>query len=206
MKHSSFSEHSFYFYSAYIFWWCFWIGNCICSMCSNMFLSGYIMLIIVTVLIIWHTRHMCTSFHTSGSMSLGLTCGVLAPDVSSWCWRKHMFQLCPCVCVCFYTFSKNLCLSYLIAFVFSFPVLCGFPFFHLLLSFWQPVISPPSVFSVIFVHKQGLCAFMCPDQCFNFYLCWFEFHYYFKRNRNICQLSKQCIAQKGLWEIHLNIQ
>lgn len=132
-----------------------------------------------------------------------------------WSFGTRCLQLVPkeayvsamCVCVCFYTFNKNLCLSYLITFVFSFPVLCWLPFFsHLLLSFWQPVISPPSVFSVTFVHKQGLCAFLCPDQCFHIYLWWFEFHYYFKRNRNICQFSKQCIAQKGLWEIHMNIQ
>lgn len=39
--------------------------------------------------------------HASGSVSLGLTCGVLAPDVSSWHHCRHMLHFYLPLCVCF---------------------------------------------------------------------------------------------------------
>lgn len=138
---------------------------------------------IMAILIIWHTDT-CAPIYTSGSMSLGLTCGVLAPDVSSWHYWRHMlhFHCCVyvcailCVCTLALSISSSVCVC-LIAFVFSFPVLVAFPlpsFTILLLSFW-------------FFHNSLLstCEYFLNKQCLST----------FKHQGQCCCIKEYCLAQ-----------
>lgn len=139
-------------------------------MFTCVFQDEWYILIIVTVLIIWHRDACVFPCSASGSMSLGLTCGVLPPDVSSWHYWGHMLHFHPCgVCVCTHALALSISTS-----VFFFPRYCfclfissllflasySFP----LLSFWFCHTALLHIYEY-FLNKQCRSAFKYQDQC-----------------------------------------
>lgn len=108
--------------------------------------------------------------HASGSVSLGLTCGVLAPDVSSWHHCRHMLHFYLPLCVCFvcartrvlWRFQGAPCvyfLPYCLCLPFYFQSLLGYSLFLLATVVVFSGLPPNCSLRIHFVNKRRLLTF-----------------------------------------------